>query len=268
MSGSLSLKSRPGLQKSIRSPEPAQDVESTKSSTIEEEGQEDEGQSIDTRIQERDQNETKKEDSSQIDVSSPELSRKRTTSISRTTTASVESRTADKREVEQLKAKIRTLEKKAMENRDRMKTVDALQSDKDRYETIIQTLQKKLKANQQEMSELKVKYDDAENRAGENQGRSAEHESEIELATLDKEMAEERAEMYHAELEALKIKHEELELELDVIREENRELGSVMSPEEKAHAGWMQMEKEQERLRRALILLRDMSQTNEIDLKS
>lgn len=203
-----------------------------------------------------------------IEPASPTVSRARATSSSRNTAANVESRTADKRDNEQLKAKIRTLEKKAIENRDKLKTVDILQSDKDRYETIIQTLQKKLKANQQEMTDLKSKYHEAEKRAGEDQGRSAEHESEIELATLDKEMAEERAEMYHAELEALKIKHEELELEVDIIKEENRELGSVMSPEDRANAGWLQMEKEQERLRQALVLLRDMSQQSESQLRS
>lgn len=223
---------------------------------------------MDSRLQEAQPSESKAHDDPELEPSSPALSRVRTTSVSRNTAVNVESRTADRRENEQLKAKIRTLEKRAIENRDRIKTVDALQNDKDRYESIIQTLQKKLKANQQEIIDLKSKYQEAEQRAENDQGKSAEHESEIELATLDKEMAEERAEMYHAELEALKIKHEELELEVDIIREENRELSSVMSPEDRANAGWLQMEKEQERLRQALVLLRDMSQQSESQLRS
>lgn len=137
-----------------------------------------------------------------------------------------------------------------------------------RYEGIIQTLQKKLKANQQEIQDLQVKYQDAESRAAKVPDRSAEQESELELATLDKEMAEERADLFEAELESLKLKHEELELEAEILREENRELTSVMSPEEKASAGWLQKERESERLRQALILLRDMSQQNESDLRN
>ena len=155
-----------------------------------------------------------------------------------------------------------------MESRDKLKTFDTLQNDKERYETIIQTLQKKLKTNQQDMNDLHAKYEDAERQIGQPAERSAEHESEVELATLDKEMAEERAEMYQSELEALKAKHEELELEAEILREENRELGSVMSPEEKASAGWMQMEREQERLRQALVALRDWSHESELNLKS
>ena len=264
----LSLGPKATPQPPKRTTRPPQDDEPTKSPTIEEEEQDEDVQGIESRLRDAQQPDANGEEPPAPEPSSPALSIARTASISRNTAASVESRTADKRENEQLKAKIRTLEKKAMENRDKLKNVDALQGDKDRYETIIQTLQKKLRANQQEMNDLKSKYEEAEQRAGEGQGKSAEHESEIELATLDKEMAEERAEMYHAELEALKIKHEELELEVDIIREENRELGSAMSPEDRANAGWLQMEKEQERLRHALVLLRDMSHQSETQLKS
>lgn len=264
----LSLGPRAAPQQPQNSSQLPDDQEPAKSATIEEEDAENEVKSIDSRSQDVDGTEPNNTKPPEPQPASPTLSRVRTTSTSQNTAANVEARTADRRENEQLKAKIRTLEKKAMENRDKLKSVEVLQNDKDRYETIIQTLQKKLKANQQEMTDLKSKYQEAEKRAGEDQGRSAEHESEIELATLDKEMAEERAEMYHAELEALKIKHEELELEVDIIKEENRELGSVMSPEDRANAGWLQMEKEQERLRQALVLLRDMSQQNESQLRS
>lgn len=194
----------------------------------------------------------------------------RTASISRTmANGSVESRAAQQREIEQLKAKIRTLEKKRLEDRDRLKSVETLQSDRDRFENIIQALKKKLKVNQQEMADIRAKYEESETRASQQvDNRDAEHDTELELATLDKEMAEERAEQFQAELEALKVKHEELELEADILREENHELGSIMSPEEKASAGWLQMERETERLRQALTMLRDMSQQNEGDLRS
>ncbi|KAJ4513702.1 hypothetical protein HRR83_005152 [Exophiala dermatitidis] len=170
--------------------------------------------------------------------------------------------------IKALETKVRTLQKQRQEDQAKLQRVQELESQSTRYEGIIQTLQKKLKTNQQEIQELKAKYEDAESRAQNVPDKAAEHETQLELATLDKEMAEERAEMFEAELEALKLKHEELELEVEILREENRELTSVMSPEEKASAGWLQMERETERLRQALVLLRDVSQQNEADLKN
>ena len=180
----------------------------------------------------------------------------------------LDARATAARENESLKAKLRIMEKKRQEDREKFKTMDNLQADKDRFENIIQALQKKLKMSQQELVELRDQYAQLESKGMNNDDRSAEHESEIELVTLDKEMAEERAETYRTELDSLKMRHEELELETDILREENRELGSVMSPEERASAGWIQMERERDRLRDALVLLRDMTQQSEGDLKA
>ncbi|ETI27788.1 hypothetical protein G647_00237 [Cladophialophora carrionii CBS 160.54] len=182
--------------------------------------------------------------------------------------APAEDRSRQAQVLKTLETKVRTLQKQRQEDQAQLQNVQDLEDKAARYEGIIQTLQKKLKSNQQDIQDLKAKYEDAENRASKMPDHSAEHESELELATLDKEMAEERADMFESELEALKLKHEELELEAEILREENRELASVMSPEEKASAGWLQMERETERLRQALILLRDVSQQNEGDLKN
>ncbi|KIW96245.1 uncharacterized protein Z519_03313 [Cladophialophora bantiana CBS 173.52] len=182
--------------------------------------------------------------------------------------SAVEDRSRQAQVIKALETKVRTLQKQRQEDQAQIQSVQELQNQATRYEGIIQTLQKKLKTNQQDIQELKAKYEDAESRAAKVPDRSAEHDSELELATLDKEMAEERADMFESELEALKLKHEELELEAEILREENRELASIMSPEEKASAGWLQMERETERLRQALVMLRDVTQQNEGDLKN
>ncbi|KIX05686.1 uncharacterized protein Z518_03658 [Rhinocladiella mackenziei CBS 650.93] len=202
------------------------------------------------------------------DVKAP-ASRPHSTASPRSDTNNApEDRSRQAQVIKALETKVRTLQKQRQEDQAQIQHVQDLQNQTTRYEGIIQALQKKLKSNQQEMQDLKAKYEDAESRAGKVPNRSAEHESELELATLDKEMAEERADMFETELEALKLKHEELELEVEILREENRELASVMSPEEKASAGWLQMERETERLRQALVMLRDMSQQNEGDLRN
>lgn len=95
----------------------------------------------------------------------------------------------------------------------------------------------------------------------------AESEILVEMATLDREMAEEHTEYLKSELEALRAKAEELETENEVLKEENRELGGEMSQEEKTSTGWIQMEKQNVRLREALLRLREITQQAEAELK-
>ena len=96
---------------------------------------------------------------------------------------------------------------------------------------------------------------------------SSQLESELELAKLDKEMAEEQLDLVQQELESIKSKNEELEVEIEVLRDENKELGSTMTDEERNNAGWIHLERERDRLKEALLLLRDHKQEMEIEYK-
>jgi dynactin 1 len=171
------------------------------------------------------------------------------------------------REVEDLKTKLRMMEKKRMEDRDKLKALERIQGERDKYEGIIQKLQTKYQPQQQEIADLRKQIREADAKIEEFETQQAEHEIVVEMATLDREMAEENAEVLKTELEALKQKAEELELECEVLREENEELSQGMSPEEKTSQGWLQMERQNERLREALMRLRDMTQQQESELK-
>ena len=171
------------------------------------------------------------------------------------------------REVEDLKTKLRLMEKKRMEDRERLKQMEKIQSDRDKFEGIIQKLQAKYQPQQQEIADLKKQLREAETRAEANEGTQADSDTAIEMATLDREMAEEMAESLKAELDVLRQSHEELVLEAEILREENAELGKEMSPEERTSQGWMQMERSNDRLREALMRLRDMTQERETGLK-
>lgn len=172
------------------------------------------------------------------------------------------------RELEDLKAKLRVMEKKRAEDREKLKNLERLQAERDKFEGVIQKLQAKYQPQQVELNDLRKKLRETEARLEELEKQQAEHESILELATLDKEMAEEMAEAYKLEVGDLKARVEELQLEVEVLREENEELSSVMSPEDKSSAGWLQMEKTNERLREALIRLRDMTQQQEAELRA
>jgi dynactin 1 len=195
-------------------------------------------------------------------------SRKLSLSRSPGMTSGLESKAASLKENEQLKARIRSLERKISEQEEHLKTAGNWQTDKGKLETVIQALQNKLRTTIQAKAELQTRCENAEALATKLDSRDGEHESELEMAALDKEMAEERADIISDELEALKARHDELELEVEVLREENKELGSVLSPEDKATAGWLQMERERDRLKEALRMLRDMTQQKESDLSA
>lgn len=179
-----------------------------------------------------------------------------------------QSSSAIARELEDLKAKLRVMEKKRAEDREKLKNLERLQAERDKFEGVIQKLQAKYQPQQVELNDLRKKLRETEARLEELEKQQAEHESILELATLDKEMAEEMAEAYKLEVSDLKARVEELQLEVEVLREENEELSSVMSPEDKSSAGWLQMEKTNERLREALIRLRDMTQQQEAELRA
>ncbi|KAI4867189.1 CAP-Gly domain-containing protein [Hypoxylon rubiginosum] len=171
--------------------------------------------------------------------------------------------TAVSRENEDLKAKLKVLERKRLEDREKMKEMERLQEQRDKFESVNKKIEGKVQATVQENLALRNQLKEAEKRLEEIESIVAEHESVMELATLDREMAEETAEVYKVELDALKQKAEELELEVEILREENSEYSQGMSPEERASAGWLQMERHNERLREALIRLRDITQQQE-----
>ncbi|MCJ1283481.1 hypothetical protein MMC26_002810 [Xylographa opegraphella] len=197
--------------------------------------------------------------SSRLDPSSAEVKRPVGPSMSTSLTLS--------REVEDLKIKLKMMERKRLEDREKLKSLDKVQGERDKFEGIIQKLQAKYQPQQQEIANLKRQIKEAEAKAEASESQQVDVDSAMEMATLDREMAEETAEAVRNELESLRQKHEELELEVEILREENLELGKEMSPEERTSQGWMQMERSNERLREALMRLRDVAQEQEAELK-
>lgn len=154
-----------------------------------------------------------------------------------------------------------------MEDREKLKALDKVKAERDRFEGIIQKMQSKYQPQQYELAELKKQLKEAETRYQALESQQVENDTINEMATLDREMAEETAESLKTELDSLRQIHEELQLEAEVLREENEEFGKEMSPEERTSQGWLQMEREKERYREALMRLRDVTQQQEADLK-
>ena len=168
--------------------------------------------------------------------------------------------------VEELETKLKIMEKNRIRDRERLKQLEGLQQERDRFESIIQRLEPKIRTLQLESTELKKQLRESSDKIERLEGTQAEHDSALEMATLDREMAEEMAEGFKTELQILRSKMEELELEVEVLKEENELLGQETSPEEKTSQGWLKLDRTNERLREALMRLRDVSQEKEAEL--
>ena len=203
--------------------------------------------------------------------SSPTLSRPRRPSSPAAASVhsqkTIRSTGATNRQIEELEAKVRLLERKRLEDRDIKKNLDQSRQERDQYKGIIEKLQNKYRPQQQELADLKQALSESEKRFAEVETLQGEHDSTMEIMTLDREMAEETAEGLKAELEALRAHNEEVQLELDILREENGELTKEMSPEERESAGWVQLQHSNDRLRNALLALRDRSMDEKEELK-
>ena len=106
----------------------------------------------------------------------------------------IRSTAASNRQIEELEAKVRLLERKRVEDREVKKSLDQAQQERDQYKGIIEKLQTKYRPQQQEIADLRRALGESESKYAEIEAVQAEHDSVVEMATLDREMAEETAE--------------------------------------------------------------------------
>ncbi|KAF1997737.1 hypothetical protein P154DRAFT_496497 [Amniculicola lignicola CBS 123094] len=186
--------------------------------------------------------------------------------LSSTSTTTAKSAARDTSGTDALETKIRHLEKQHNEDREKVKKLEQVTQERDRFEGIIAKLQGKCQAFHGENAELREQLKQSETELEKLSRNEAEHESILELATLDREMAEERAEAAEAEAESLKQRLEEQELEMDILRSEAELFTENMTDEDKEQAGYYRLEKERDRLRQALLILKEMTEQTEADL--
>lgn len=140
------------------------------------------------------------------------------------------------------KAKLKEMEKHKIQ-------LEQLQEWKSKMQEQQNELQKQLKEAKKEAREAL----EAKDRYMEEMADTADA---IEMATLDKEMAEERAESMQQEVESLKEKVEELTMDLEILKHEIEEKGSDGAASS-YHV--KQLEEQNGRLKEALVRMRDLS---------
>ncbi|KAF9933288.1 hypothetical protein FBU30_005872 [Linnemannia zychae] len=187
------------------------------------------------------------------------------------------------KEYEELRIKLRILEAKRTEDRERIREAEKAKEESEQFLNIRTKLQAKLTEMQQELRDSKrvLKESIAEKEAIENKYNDVLDSMEVTL--LDKEMAEERAENLQHEVNMLKEKVDEMHVDLGVFQQEEGKsnfshtctliTGSTKVMAIKAQGldfpllkFQIQLERQNERLKEALIRLRDMTSEQEAEM--
>ncbi|KAH8119806.1 dynactin [Phellopilus nigrolimitatus] len=166
-------------------------------------------------------------------------------------------------ETQELRAKIRVLEAKRSDDARVIEKLEAQLADVNHFVALRPKLQQKLAALQQEITSNRRALADSEQLQATNENRMLDAQEQLEMAMLDKEVAEERAEAAEMELQSLQEKFESLEVELESLNEGGATAGGEVEDSIKSSIAYNQLEKHNDRLKEALIRLRDVSRETE-----
>ncbi|KAM3590318.1 uncharacterized protein V6R79_007531 [Siganus canaliculatus] len=159
-------------------------------------------------------------------------------------------------QVKDLDEKLETLKMKRTEDKAKLKELE-------KHKIQLEQLQEWKTKMQEQQADLQKQLKEAKKDAREAQEAKDRYMEEmsdtadaIEMATLDKEMAEERAESLQVEVDTLKERVEELSMDLEILRHEISEKGSDGAASS-YHV--KQLEEQNGRLKEALVRMRDLS---------
>lgn len=175
------------------------------------------------------------------------------------------------KDFEELRLRLKLLEAKRMEDRERIREFEKLKSDAEQFQVSKTRLTAKCQELQAEVLALKKSVKEAANVRQDLEARHQEAMESLELVTLDKEVAEEKAETLDLEVQILKEQIEEMKLNVEVLQEEqqqsDRQGGGVPGESMAASVGEAQLLKQNERLKEALVKLRDVTTSRENELE-
>lgn len=174
-----------------------------------------------------------------------------------------------KKLITDLKRKLIALESLRSEDLSKLSNLGALESEKEAWVTIRTKLRDKLQSQQQEIRGLRERIGVLEvslnaARISSDDGQNSTSEA-LEMATLDREMAEEERDQIKLEMAEQKSRMEELTLELEILKEQAAE---VSDPASHSASESRAIELQNDRLREALLRLKEITNEQEISLNS
>ncbi|GAA5884799.1 hypothetical protein JCM3774_006769 [Rhodotorula dairenensis] len=210
-----------------------------------------------------------------------------------TTTSSSEVRrsleaTVPQRAYDELAAKLAIVERRRAEDRDKLRELDRLVEEQDEWNRVRQKTKLRVAELAGEVKELRRENKDLVAERDSVQAKFDDLQEQVEHSLLDKEIAESELEDVHARVKELEEQLGEVQVELEVVKEENARLeglgdaeiaqaraaqadggttdepASTTAPSSRA---FRQLEKQNARLKEALLRLRDLTSENEIEMK-
>ncbi|XP_075039386.1 dynactin subunit 1 isoform X3 [Mixophyes fleayi] len=159
-------------------------------------------------------------------------------------------------QVKDLEEKLETLKMKRAEDKTKLKELEKSKLQLEQLQEWKSKIQEQQTDLQRQLKEAKKEAKEALEAQERYMEEMADTADAIEMATLDKEMAEERAESLQQEVETLKEKVEELTMDLEILKHEIEEKGS-----DGAASSYQvkQLEEQNARLKEALVRMRDLS---------
>ncbi|XP_076460999.1 dynactin subunit 1-like isoform X2 [Babylonia areolata] len=161
-------------------------------------------------------------------------------------------------EIKDLKEKLETLMMRRTEDKAKLKEMEKMKIQLQQLQEYKSRMQETHADLQRELQTSKKKEDDLRQEFEQYKDEMADVSESMEMAALDKEMAEEKAETLQQELESNKEKLEEMTLELELLRGEISEKGSDGVA---ATFEMKQLEQQNERMKEGLVKMRDLLTT-------
>ncbi|GAA5813625.1 hypothetical protein MFLAVUS_007108 [Mucor flavus] len=172
------------------------------------------------------------------------------------------------KDYEELRLKLKILESKRQEDRERYREHEKVKEEAEQFLTLRNKLQDKISDLQKELRETKRHLKESSTDQEMYESKYNDVIESLEMMTLDKEVAEERAENLQQEVNVLKDKIEEISVDLDVLKKEADIINRVpdRDGDEKTPLEVIQLERHNERLKEALMRLRDATTARENEL--
>ncbi|XP_029931701.1 dynactin subunit 1-like isoform X2 [Myripristis murdjan] len=159
-------------------------------------------------------------------------------------------------QVKDLDEKLETLKMKRTEDKAKLKELEKHKIQLEQLQEWKTKMQEQQADVQKQLKEAKKEAREAQEAKDRYMEEMSDTADAIEMATLDKEMAEERAESLQVEVDSLKEKVEELSMDLEILKHEIEEKGSDGAASS-YHV--KQLEEQNSRLKEALVRMRDLS---------
>ncbi|BGP58574.1 hypothetical protein JCM8202_002336 [Rhodotorula sphaerocarpa] len=194
--------------------------------------------------------------------------------------------TVPQRLYDELAAKLSIVERRRAEDRDKLRDYDRLVEEQGEWERVREKTKARVAELAGEVKELKRENKDLQAERDAAQSELDDLQAQVEHSLLDKEIAESELEEVQAKVQELEERLGEVQVELEVVKEENARLEGLGDAEiQRAREGqdggegaaavqaapsslaFRQLEKHNARLKEALLRLRDLTSENEAEMK-